>query len=284
MRIGIAFDLVPDIRPDDGPDDRYEEFDKPATIETLANLFEEDGHEVALLRDGRALLVNVLDDRPDFVWNMAEGEGVGRCREARVPAVLEMLGIPHNGSDPLTLALCLDKTLAKVVVASTQRIRVPHGWSVPACDDPSHLEDLFLTYFRGVSAPTTVILKPAYEGSSKGIRANCLADNAADAAALCEQLLRDYQQPILVEEFITGDDVTVGVIGNGPRTEILGAMRIAPNPPDARFVYSARAEARLGRHDPPRNPRAVDGGGRTAAVRSGARRLPGPRVPRRGPD
>lgn len=109
MRIGIAFDLVPVVASADGPDDRYEEFDKPQTIEALAEVLRADGHDVVLLGDGRALLHRVLADPPDFVWNLAEGEGTGRNREARVPAVLEMLGIPYSGSDPLTLAAALDR-------------------------------------------------------------------------------------------------------------------------------------------------------------------------------
>ena len=64
---------------------------------------------MVLLGDGRELLERLLADPPDFVFNFAEGQGVGRSREARVPAVLEMLGIPYTGSDPLTLAVTLDK-------------------------------------------------------------------------------------------------------------------------------------------------------------------------------
>ena len=56
---------------------------------------------------------------PDFVFNLAEGQGIGRSREARVPAVLEMLGIPYTGSDPLTLAATLDKDVAKRLVHSS---------------------------------------------------------------------------------------------------------------------------------------------------------------------
>ncbi len=100
MRIGIAFDLIPIERGSDGPDDRFEEFDRPETVEAIAEVLRGEGHDVTLLGDGRELLRRVLDDPPDFVWNLAEGRGVGRSREARVPAVLEMLGIPYSGSDP----------------------------------------------------------------------------------------------------------------------------------------------------------------------------------------
>ena len=76
------------------------------------------GHKVVLLGDGRPMLERVLADPPDFVFNIAEGHGISRSREARVPAVMEMLGIPCTGSDPLTLAVTLDKDCTKRLVAS----------------------------------------------------------------------------------------------------------------------------------------------------------------------
>src|SRR5207302_2296947 len=110
------------------------------------------------------LLRKLLDDgarRPDLVFNIAEGTGIGRCREARVPAVLEMLGIPYTGSDPLTLAVTLDKEAAKRFAADAG-VPVPRGVLVDrsATDAAPALARL----------PMPVILKPAYEGSSKGIR------------------------------------------------------------------------------------------------------------------
>src|SRR5947199_2775778 len=120
MRIGITFDLKGDLPADDPslPDDFEEEFDSPATIEAIASVLRDLGHDVMLLGDGRPMLQRLLEDPPDFVFNVAEGQGVSRSREARVPAVLEMLGIPHTGSDPLTLAATLDKDCAKRLVES----------------------------------------------------------------------------------------------------------------------------------------------------------------------
>lgn len=238
MKIGIAFDLAPAVRPSEGPDDRYEEFDKPETIAALADILRGAGHEVALLGDGREFLSRVLADPPGLVWNLAEGEGVGRCREARVPAALEMLGIPCTGSDPLTLALCLDKSMTGRFLAARSSIRVPEGWSLPRDSDRYLLESTLSQCFERLGGGGTLILKPAFEGSSKGIRTNCLADDAGEAITLFERLTRDYQQPIVVEEFIAGDEVTVGLVGNGPDLEVLGAMKIVPLRPDGRFVYS----------------------------------------------
>src|SRR5215468_5061597 len=134
MRIGITYDLKSDAPPPMGmPDDFQEEFDSPATIEAIAAVLRGLGHQVEKLGDGRPLLERLLAEPPEFVFNFAEGQGVGRSREARVPAVLEMLGIPYTGSDPLTLAVTLDKDCAKRLVAAAGGT-VPQGVVIPPQD------------------------------------------------------------------------------------------------------------------------------------------------------
>lgn len=224
MRIGITYDLKVD-RPEspDLPDDFQEEFDSPATVEAIAQVIRERGHQVDKLGDGRELLERLLADPPDFVFNFAEGQGVGRCREARVPAVLEMLGIPYTGSDPLTLAATLDKDCARRLVQSAG-VPVPKG--------------VLSTHDSGLRHFTfPVIVKPAWEGSSKGIRSKCLVDRPEDLDDVVASIRRDHRQPILIEEFIQGDELTVGMLGNDP-PEILGIMRVMPRQPAERFVYS----------------------------------------------
>ncbi len=255
MKIGIAFDLAPTdpaLR-QEGPDDRFEEFDKPETVEAIAEVIRGEGHEVVLLGDGREFLTRVLADPPDFVFNIAEGEGVGRCREARVPAVLEMLGIPYSGSDPLTLAACLDKDVARRLVK--EGVSVPTGFLF---DHKSifRIEDRIGALFRGEIGEEVVgkdefklepalpplILKPAFEGSSKGIRGQCVAETKEEAGEIFRRLARDYDQPILIEQFIHGEEITVGLVGNrsgGPHNpEILGMMRVVPKQLEERFIYS----------------------------------------------
>jgi D-alanine-D-alanine ligase len=231
MRIGITFDLKADLsdRPD-LPDDFQEEFDSPATVEAIARVLRGLGHQVELLGDGRELLERLLADPPEFIFNFAEGQGVGRCREARVPAVLEMLGIPFTGSDPLTLAATLDKDCAKRLVASAG-VTVPRGAVIDPEADQGTLSSVLSTF------TFPVIVKPAWEGSSKGIRNKCLVEHAGDLPAVVESIVRDHRQPVLVEEYIAGDELTVGVIGNAP-ARVLGVMRVVPNRPTEHFVYS----------------------------------------------
>ncbi len=234
MRIGIAYDLAPAHRADDGPDDRFEEFDKPETVEAIAAVLRGEGHEVVLLGDGRAFLSKILETPVDLVWNLAEGEGVGRCREARVPAVLEMLGIPYTGSDPLTLSACLDKSVAKGIVERV--VDVPQGRTFTRQNLKEEGVQIDVTKLLSFGPPW--IVKPAFEGSSKGIRGNALVQNSDEVEARVLELLHDYEQPILVEEFVAGDEVTVGVVGNGRGIETLGLMRVRPRSGDPNFVYS----------------------------------------------
>jgi D-alanine-D-alanine ligase len=229
MRIGITYDLKQDVPlPANLPDDFQEEFDSPATVEALASVLRGLGHAVEKLGDGRPLLERLLADPPDFVFNIAEGQGVGRSREARVPAVLEMLDIPYTGSDPLTLSVTLDKDCAKRLVSSAG-VPVPRGFTLDASRPPGG-QELETT-------PYPVIVKPAWEGSSKGIRAHCLVRDACALPGVVADLRRDYRQPLLVEEFIEGDELTVGMVGN-TEPAVIGVMRVLPKAPAGPFIYS----------------------------------------------
>jgi D-alanine-D-alanine ligase len=231
MLIGITYDLKTDTSPAaDLPDDFQEEFDSPDTIEAIAAALRGQGHEVVLLGDGRDMLLRLLGDPPDLVFNIAEGQGVGRSREARVPAVLELLGIPYTASDPLTLAATLDKDCAKRL-AQSDGIPVPRWFTVAPDDDLREIRSLAQLPYR------PVIVKPAWEGSSKGIRGKCVVDTPGELLDTVAALRKDHRQPILVEEFIAGEELTVGVVGNDP-PQVIGTLRVLPQRPTERFVYS----------------------------------------------
>jgi D-alanine-D-alanine ligase len=238
MRIGIAFDVKPQTPiPAGAPDDLHEEFDSPATVQSIAVALRELGHEPIELGNGKPMLERLLRDPPELVFNFAEGHGTSRNREARVPAVCEMLDIPCTGSDPLTLALALDKDMCRRVVADGG-VGVPKGilLSPPPGDyDGDCAEFPGMIVQSALQLP--LIAKPNLEGSSKGIRSKCLIETLEDAGPVIVSLWRDYRQAVLLEEFIAGDEVTVGIVGNDmPR--ILGMMRVLPKQPTDRFVYS----------------------------------------------
>jgi len=229
MNVGITFNLKQSEPLDPSlPDDAQEEFDRPQTIEAIARVLRGLGHTVSLLGDGREFLHKALASPPDFVFNFAEGTGVSRSREARVPAVLEMLGIPYSGSDPLTMALTLDKDLAKIVVAAAG-VHVPGGYALAPHEPLERVPPERLIF--------PLVAKPAWEGSSKGIRAKCLVKMPQDLASVVAELRRDHKQTILLEEFIAGDEITVGVYGNETPT-ILGIMRVIPKQATEDFIYS----------------------------------------------
>jgi D-alanine-D-alanine ligase len=145
-----------------------------------------------------------------------------------VPCVLEILGIPYSGSDSHCLSICLDKPLAKKLVAA-------EGVSTPRWQVITNEEELAQVSWE--QFPFPAIVKPAYEGSSKGIRLTSVVDSVVRMEEEIRHLLEAYQQPVMVEEFIAGDEVTVGIIGNSP-PKVVGMMRILPKNKGSHFVYS----------------------------------------------
>jgi D-alanine-D-alanine ligase len=229
MRIGLSYDLK-DTIPADGiaPADALEEYDCPETVELIDRALVKEGHRVVKLGGGRDFLNNILQENVDVVFNIAEGRGNHRSREAQVPAVLDMLDIPYSGSDPECLTLCLDKPLTKQIVAAA-------GIHTPKWQVVKYSRELQEVPWEQFPFPT--IIKPAWEGSSKGIHVDSLADNPQQAIKVTGQLLESYRQPVMVEEFIAGDEVTVGMVGNSP-PNLVGIMRIVPKLKNDNFIYS----------------------------------------------
>jgi len=229
MRIGLAYDLKDKVpEPQGKPEDALEEYDSLETVDAIAKAIEAQHHSVVKLGGGREFLSNVLGQRVDLVFNIAEGLGNYRGREAQVPSVLEMLGVPYSGSDPLCLAVSLEKPLAKRLV-SFSGVATPR-WQVVS--DTRQLKEVEWGQF-----PLPAFAKPAHEGSSKGIRITSRLENSQQIVEAVTGLLEYYQQPVMVEEFISGEEVTVGVIGNSP-PKVVGIMRVVPRKKTDYFVYS----------------------------------------------
>ncbi len=232
MRIGLSYDLKAAVDGQYAVDDALEEYDSPETVEIITAAFESRGHEVVGLGGGEQFLDNVRRAKVDIVFNIAEGRGSYRSREAQVPSVLEMLDIPYTGSDPQCLAVCLDKPVTKKLV-------VVEGIITPKWMVITDEADLHRITWDGFSFP--VIIKPAYEGSSKGIRLTSIVHDIDEADEEARRLLHDYRQPVMVEEFIDGDEVTVGIVGNSP-PKLVGMMRILPKTNVEHFVYSVEVK------------------------------------------
>ena len=225
MRVGLSYNVKPSDLPAHLPEDAFEEYDSEATVGHLCNALSALGHEVVRLGAGPGIIDALRQHQPDIVFNIAEGEG-GRCREAHVPALLEMLGIPYVGSDPLTLCITLDKPVAKRLVAA-------EGFPTPKFRT-FRSADAFIEF--GLAFP--VIVKPTFEGSSKGVRLSSRATSPAEAREMVRFVTETYHQDAIIEEFIAGPEVTVGILGNEtPRA--IGVMEIAPKKVrNEEFVYS----------------------------------------------
>jgi D-alanine-D-alanine ligase len=232
MIVGLSYDLKTTVNGQYAVDDALEEYDSPETVELITSALESRGHRVIELGGGERFLDNIRREKIDIVFNIAEGRGSYRSREAQVPAVLEMLDIPYIGSDPQCLAVCLDKPVTKKLVA--MECVITPKWLVT-----NNGEDLKNIPWERIAFP--VIVKPAYEGSSKGIRLTSIAYDVNEVVGEIGRLLHDYRQPVMVEEFIDGDEVTVGIIGNSP-PEIVGMMRVLPKSKVEHFVYSVEVK------------------------------------------
>jgi D-alanine-D-alanine ligase len=229
MKIGLSYDLKEAVSSEPGqPEDALEEYDSLETVEAIAMALEAGGHSVVRLGGGREFLLSILLENVDLVFNIAEGLGNYRSREAQVPSVLEMLHIPYSGSDPQCLAVCLDKPLAKKVIAASG-ICTPRWQVITSCGELREIP------WDDFSFPAFV--KPAHEGSSKGVRLSSRVENMEQMAETVTVLLERYQQPAMVEEFIAGDEVTVGIVGNCP-PKFVGIMRVLPKKRGTYFVYS----------------------------------------------
>lgn len=229
LRLGLTYNLKPDKVGAHEPIDRYEELDCVETVDAIEAALRRLGHDVERLGAGPSLFDALSRRDParrlDGVFNLAEGLS-GRGRESQVPALLEMLGIPNTGSDPVALALALDKGLAKVFAAARGIRTAP--FVLIGVDEAPRSADLRYPLFA----------KPVAEGSSMGIRQSSICRTEAELRERVEMLQRDYQQPVLVEEFLPGEEYTVGIVGNGDQAEVVGVMQIVPRDPDGDFVYS----------------------------------------------
>jgi D-alanine-D-alanine ligase len=181
--------------------DYWDDLDSEETIAAITSALESRGHQVTFVEGDVTLFDRLRELKPDFCFNITEGH-FGDAREAQVPAMLEMLRLPYTGSRLLTLALCLDKPMTKRVLAY-------HGLPTPA-----------FQVFERVNEPLDpemkfpLFVKPSREGTGMGISAESIVTDENQLLKQLRRLFERYDQPVLVERFIEGREITVGVIGN----------------------------------------------------------------------
>lgn len=230
MHIALTFDLKDDYLALGYTSEEVAEFDRVETIDAIAGALERLGHTTTRVGHARALIERLSrGERWDLVFNIAEGLS-GSARESQVPAILDVYGVPYTFSDTLTLAVCLDKRLAKHVVRE-------HGVPTPdfvVLSDTAQLErDL-----DRCPLPFPVFAKPIAEGTSRGVTANSLIADRALLLATARQLLLTYRQPVLVESFLPGREFTVGILGTGEKARTIGALEVHLTQEADQGVYS----------------------------------------------
>lgn len=212
--VGLTYDLKTDYEFKEGdPADANAEFDHPSTIDVIANAIESQGFKLERIGN----VVNVLEKidslKVDIVFNISEGLS-GRNRESQVPIILEMAGIPFVGADALTLGLTLDKVMAKKIFIA-EKIPTPKFFEIKSVDDLLDTDHLKFP----------LIVKPRFEGSSKGLSENSRVETKDELAKQAAYIITTYKQPALVEEFISGQEFTVALIGNDP-PEVMPIVQI----------------------------------------------------------
>ena len=212
--------------------DEFAEWDSPATIAAVESALSHLG-KVVRLEAKEDFPQRLLEAKPDIVFNIAEGfHGVNR--EGHVPAICEFYGIPYSGSDPFTLTLCLDKAKAKETLTF-------HGIPTPDFAVVRKLEDLRVVAEK---LPLPLFVKPLYEGSSKGITDSNLCRDRAQLFEQTEFLLENYEQPVIVEEYLPGKEFTCAVLGNAEEATVLPivGMNFETLPAGALPIYSFDAK------------------------------------------
>lgn len=199
------------------PADQWDDLDSEKTVQALVQAIRAGGHTCEFLEGDLTLYDTLRQFKPDICFNICEGH-FGDAREAQVPALLEMLRIPYTGSKVLTLALSLDKPMTKRVLAYHD-LPTPNFQSFERADealDPSLSYPLFV--------------KPSSEGTGMGVSAQSIVRNDDDLRGQVAAILERYRQPALVEAYIEGREVTVGVVGNlrGPVARRMPTNQAAP--------------------------------------------------------
>lgn len=183
------------------PEDFFVEFDDEETVDAITDALEEAGCKVTKVEADEKAYTTLKKSKFDIVFNIAEGLW-GESRESQIPSILEMFCIPYTGSGPLALAISLNKAITHQLLA-INRVRSPSFQVFTKVDERLN---------KNLDLP--LIVKPLAEGSSKGIRNNSLVLNEGDLRKRVSWIIKNYGQPAIVEEFLSGREFTVGLLGN----------------------------------------------------------------------
>ncbi|HUU29290.1 MAG TPA: methyltransferase domain-containing protein [archaeon] len=182
------------------------------TIDQMKDVLRElETYRFIYLSNHDTLINDFVNLKPkiDFVLNLCdEGYTNDARRELHIPAILEILGIPYTGAGPQCLGTCYDKSLVRGV-ANEMGIPVSDAFFIKPEDTIYEIPFRF-----------PVIVKPNFGDSSFGITQRSIANTVENLVNAITEIREKfgYDKPILIEEFLTGKDLSVGIIGNPPES------------------------------------------------------------------
>lgn len=203
LRVALLYNLASNAPPLTGesPPDALDELDHQKNVEAYAAALRAAGHTVFPMEGDASLPVKLKRHKVDVAFNTCEGYR-GDSREAQVPALLEMLGVPYTAAKVLGLSLTLDKAMTKRVLAH-YGLPTPRFQEFFSADDPL---DPTLRF--------PLFVKPNREGTGKGITAKSIVNSDDELRDYVRYLINSYRQSVLVEQYINGRDLTCGIVGN----------------------------------------------------------------------
>jgi D-alanine-D-alanine ligase len=231
MRVGIAYDLKSDYISEGFTEEEAAEFDSEETISGIEDALKANGYRTERIGNVRSLLSLLHNGkRWDIVFNICEGlHGIGR--EAQVPAILDIYKIPYTFSDVLVNSLTLHKGLTKRVIRD---LGIPTA-DFAVVEKESDIEKIEL--------PFPMFAKPVAEGTGKGINPNSKITSQKELKEVCLDRLKQFKQPVLVETFLPGREFTVGIVGTGEESVVVGLMEVCFKEQELSKIYSYNSKA-----------------------------------------
>lgn len=244
MRIALVYNLRPSSKDRNDPTlEKSIEGDEWKTVEAIGEAIKSNGHRVKYFPISHDIYEDLKKSKRsiDLIFNLSEGIRDGVDREAQLPMVAQILGIPHTGPTPLSSALILNKSRAKEIWKANGILTAQ--WQL----------------FNSVSTPLEkslsypLIVKPNSEGSGIGIKKKSIVNNSKELKSAAKVIIDEYHNEALVEEYLNGREFTVAIIGNGKDIQALpiveinfdafpqGAPRIDTY--EAKFVYGVTGQA-----------------------------------------
>ncbi len=215
MRIGLTYDLRSWYLERGYTMDETAEFDKEETVAALEDVLKRLGYETERIGNVFELVEKLAaGNKWDMVFNIAEGL-YGDGRESVVPALLDQYRIPYVFSGPVVMGVSLNKYLARLVVEAAG-VPVSPGIIAVTLRDIDNASSLKYPLF----------VKPVAEGTGKGITTRSVVNNRDSLVTLVTELLKKYNQPVLIEEYLPGREFTVGVTGSGTDVKVIGGMEV----------------------------------------------------------